>query len=100
MVVMIFALRLLGQPTTPPPNVDAPPPPMADGIAAAGSGASDTPGDDPADDDDDDDDDDIALPARIVPHAPSGVAVRPTWSLRSLADKHPREPLVPPPRAA
>ena len=64
---------------------------MADGIAAAGSAASDTPADDPSDvDDDDDDSDDMALPARIVPHAPPFVAIRPTWSLRSLADKHPQ----------
>jgi hypothetical protein len=101
MVVMFFALRLLGQPTPPPPNLDAPPPPMADVIAADDTPADDTPADDPADDtDDDDDDDDVALPARLVPYAPPAVAVRPTWSLRSLTDRHAGEPLVPPPRAA
>jgi hypothetical protein len=100
-VLLVLVLRFFAPHSTPfAPSADAAPP-AEDCIAAADEEGSDATRDDPSDvDDDDDDDDDVALPARIIPMVPPAVVMRPSWSIRSLADKHIREPLFRPPRQA
>ena len=96
---LVFALRLSAQPA-PVRAIDAPPSPAETQMSMADDDRGDTSADDPSDLDDDDEDDDIALPVATVALVPEAVLARPAWLIRSLIDKHTREPLFRPPRHA
>jgi hypothetical protein len=99
-VLVVWALRFFVHAAPVLPAAVAAPPPE-DQLAAAAEERGDTSSDDPSDVDDDDlDDEDVALSARIAPMVPPAAVVRPAWSIRSLADKHIRDPLFRPPRHA
>jgi hypothetical protein len=99
-VLLIFALRFFAHAAPVMPAIDALPPPSEDRIAAVADDGREALAEEPSNLDDDDDDDEVALSARPATAPPQPVAVRLSWSVRTLADKHVRGSPFRPPRSA